>query len=378
MRLRVLTPTFLPLVGGAELAIHNLVRAWRAGGHDAGVVAPHPSGGRLEGWSSPGYPVHRHGRPLSTRGPFLGARRALARCHREAPLHLVNAHMAYPAGYAACRWARRHRVPVVVTCQGGDVSATSRFRRRPAVMARLRWCLNAADAVTAVATELVEQVAELSGGRRPELIPNGVDPEVAEPAAEPAEAPWHRLLVGRPFFLDMKRLHPAKGHDRLLRAYARARQLRADLPLLVVAGDGRERGALEALARRLGLAGSVVFTGHVEGHHKRWLLQGCLAFVHPSRREGMPLVVLEAMACGRPVLAVRAEGTSAQVVPGETGLVVEPGDEEALARGLVELPERGDLAALGAAAKRRAGELAWSRVAGRYEALFRRIVEERS
>jgi rhamnosyl/mannosyltransferase len=148
-------------------------------------------------------------------------------------------------------------------------------------------------------------------------------------------------------------LRPYKGLDVLLRALSR-------LPYghLTVVGRGPERFPLTGLAARLGLEGRVTFLGQVTDAERRVLMHACDVFVLPSidRREAFGLAQLEAMACGKPVIASDLE-TGVRFVNRhqETGLLVPPGDAEALAAALGRLLDDENLRVrLGAAAKRRA------------------------
>jgi glycosyltransferase involved in cell wall biosynthesis len=162
---------------------------------------------------------------------------------------------------------------------------------------------------------------------RVHYLPNfAADLEGATPAALPGAT---RLLA-------MGRLHRNKGFDIALRALAL-------LPgaHLSIAGEGPERGALETLARELGVADRVGFLG--------WradigaLLAACDIFVCSSRHEPLGNIVLEAWSAGRPVVAARAQGPAELVTDGENGLLVPVEDAEALATaiaGLIADPER--------------------------------------
>lgn len=162
--------------------------------------------------------------------------------------------------------------------------------------------------------------------------------------AAPAE------LVGGTRLLAMGRLHRNKGFDVAIRALAL-------LPgaHLSIAGEGPERGALETLARELGVAERVAFLG--------WrpdigaLLAGCDVFVCSSRHEPLGNIVLEAWSASRPVVAAAAQGPAALITEGETGLLAPTEDAEALAaaiRGLTGDPQR-------AARLARAGRAAYER-----------------
>jgi glycosyltransferase involved in cell wall biosynthesis len=375
MRICVLTPTFLPLVGGAEVVIENLVREWNRAGHEARVLAQVPKGIEPLPQDAFDYPVRYYPRQLTQNGFFTNLRGHLGRWYREEPFDLINAHMAYPAGYVASKWGRRARVPVAITCHGGDVSATSRYRSRPWIRRRIRWGLNNAECVTAVSRELADAAEELAGGRSVRVLPNGVDPRLAEPVGPPVGVSWWRRLEDRSFLLDLKRLHPAKGHDVLLRAYASLKRDRGALPILVIAGEGAQEAELRKMIAELDLENEVIMAGGVEGDVKRWLLQNCAVFVHPSRREGMPLVIFEAMVCGRPVLAVRSEGVASQVEHGLTGLLVGPDDPEALAAEIARLLESEDLDSMSAAAREKVRSCHWDRIASLYTDTFSALLE---
>jgi len=157
------------------------------------------------------------------------------------------------------------------------------------------------------------------------------------------------LIVGR-----MAATERYKGHDQLLQAMTR---LPADgyvRPRLIIAGDGDDRPRLETLAASLGLSGEVLFTGFVSEATLAELYARAAVFVMPSRGEGFGLVYLEAMRAGRPCVAARASAAAEIVADGETGLLVDPLDPEAIAGAMGRLLAAPDLArAMGEAGRRR-------------------------
>jgi len=180
------------------------------------------------------------------------------------------------------------------------------------------------------------------------------------------------LIVGR-----MAATERYKGHEQLLQAMTRlpeaapgahlpprlpaAGNLGPRLPAagnvqprLVIAGDGDDRPRLEALAATLGLAGRVLFTGFVSEATLAELYARAAVFVMPSRGEGFGLVYLEAMRAGRPCVAARASAAAEIVADGETGLLVDPLDPDAIAGALGRLLAAPELArAMGEAGRRR-------------------------
>ncbi|MGR3465781.1 glycosyltransferase [Limimaricola sp.] len=154
----------------------------------------------------------------------------------------------------------------------------------------------------------------------------GVDPALYADAPPP---PDDRLLfVGR--------LSAVKGVPVLLRALAKARETRPYLTLDLV-GDGQDRAALERLVRDLGLGDGVRFHGYRGQSEVAALLRDTGLLVLPSFAEGVPVVLMEAMAAARPVIATRVGGVSELVEHGRSGLLVPPGAEVPLAEAIAAL-----------------------------------------
>ena len=174
------------------------------------------------------------------------------------------------------------------------------------------------------------------------VIPNVTGGLEIAPAGEIEGAPGYLLFVGR--------LRIRKGVEVLLAALR-------EVPgaVLRIAGDGEHRAALERAAAELGPA--VTFLGTRDAAQVRTLLRGAAALVVPSIYEGMPLVVLEAMEAGVPVVASAVSGIPEVVVDGETGWLVPPEDPQALAGALAEvLADPGEARRRGEAGRRRAAE----------------------
>ncbi len=157
-----------------------------------------------------------------------------------------------------------------------------------------------------------------------------------------------------PVFLTVGRLSPEKGHLILLDAFAR---LAADHPRarLVIAGDGDMRGEIEARIAALALGDRVRITGWIDAGKVRDALAEATALVQPSFIEGLPVVIMEAMAMGRPVIATYVAGIPELVLPGETGWLVPAGDIAALAEAMTGAlaAETGTLTAMGEAGQAR-------------------------
>jgi glycosyltransferase involved in cell wall biosynthesis len=161
--------------------------------------------------------------------------------------------------------------------------------------------------------------------------------EGAEAGGEEGTADEKALRQGEPgFLLVVGRLRIRKGVD-VLRAALPERRRRHPGARLLIAGDGEHRPALERAAADRGLSGAVTFLGRASAGQVRGLLRGAVALVVPSIYEGMPLVVLEAMEEGVPVVASRVSGIPEVVENGCTGWTVPPEDPASLAAALVEV-----------------------------------------
>lgn len=292
---------------------------------------------------------------------------------------LLQAHWYLPGGFMAAVVSRLTGVPLVVTLHGSDVfvaekgfpySWMTRFAARTA--ARLTSC----------SPELRDRICRLGFPRElSHVIPYAADPallEGAPPAADVA-ALRGRLLGadGEVLLLALGRLVHKKGFEFLLRALPAVLERRPGLRLCL-AGEGDLEGELRALAAELGLADRVVFAGRLLRDQVALHMAACDLFVMPSVRDragnidGLPNVILEAMAAGRPVVATNVAGIPLAVRPGTSGWLVPEKDPPAIAAALLEaLADDALRARLGAGARRLVEEeLNWPAVAARYETVF--------
>jgi glycosyltransferase involved in cell wall biosynthesis len=160
-------------------------------------------------------------------------------------------------------------------------------------------------------------------------IPNGVpDSPLADEAIAFSSDPSEWFHIG-----SVGRLDPMKGHDILLRAVAQVERTK-----LVIVGDGAYRGELEQLATELGIADRLALPGWVD-HPQRYLPTFDVV-VQPSRSEGFPLTVVEAMLAARPVIATRVGSVAEAITHNETGLLIEKDDVAGLVAALHHLRDR--------------------------------------
>ena len=188
-------------------------------------------------------------------------------------------------------------------------------------------CSWAPDIGVAVSDFVLSALLTHSHPRRVTRIHNGIDLRVFRPAPRPTSSSENVFSIGW-----AGRMVPGKGVSELLRAVS---ILLREVPVEVrLAGDGPDRGALEDLAEHLGLAPHVFFAGTSLDVTPFWAECDVGAFPTNQWIESFGLAAVEAMACGRPVVASRSGGLEEVVNDGRTGILVEPGDIEGLAAAL--------------------------------------------
>lgn len=192
------------------------------------------------------------------------------------------------------------------------------------------WC---ADGIVTFAQNTLRDIRRLKPRRHIPVcvVPEGVSPEFRQLIPDRTVPP--RLGINGPFILSVCSLEPRKNIDNLIRAYARARASNPALPLLVLVGrDAWKSDRLRALAAREGVADRVVFAGYVADADLVELYNQAELFVFPSWYEGFGLPVLEAMACGTPVIT--STTSSLPEVAGTAAILVNPGSVADLAAAL--------------------------------------------
>lgn len=225
-----------------------------------------------------------------------------------------------------------------MACRLIGIPCVAHMRSQMAPNKFRKLCLHWADLLIAV-SEGVRGKA-IQGGMPAEKVVtvySGIDPERAKASGDGRSIRAERgispetLVIG-----SVANIAPKKGYDVLIRAMAKARQDINDLVCLIVGADerGLQRG-LERLGESLGLEGRVWFAGFQEDVFP--YLDAMDLFVLASVDEGFGIVLLEAMACGKPVVATRVDGPPEIVEDGRTGLLVPPEDPDAMANALVEL-----------------------------------------
>ena len=325
--LAVVAPTpWFPLQG--------LLRRWRAGFRPG---APrHESQSGHDVWFPRFFSLPGVLKGLDGFFMALAALPRLWRLKRAGRLDIIDAHFAYPDGFAATLLGRWLSVPVTITLRGTEV----RHARDPALAGRVRLALQRAARVFAVSDSLRRVALDL--GTPPErvrVVGNGVDVEKFDPLPRDEARRQLQLPAQALVLVTVGALVERKGFHRVIELLPALRKRHPGLCYLVVGGASPE-GDLSAQLRQqvqsLGLADAVRFLGPLAPDQLRVPLSAADLFVLPTRNEGWANVLLEAMACGLPVVATDVGGNAEVVCRPELGTTVPFGDAAALQAAIEE------------------------------------------
>lgn len=285
-----------------------------------GIPVSHP-----RYWYTPRIMRRWYGRFFRT-----SVRSAFARALREFHPELVFAPWAYPDGWAAVSLGHRAGLPVVLKLHGSDIYGLSAHpsRRRPTIEA-----LQKADAIVAVSQDLGRCAAALGAeSSRVRIVYDGIDADLFQPGDRAAARTRLGLSAGETLVLFIGNLVPVKGLDTLLRACAILEQGGRRLRFCLI-GAGPMRTRLEQDAAALGLSRCFEFLGPRPHDQLPDWYRATDLFVLPSHSEGVPVVLLEAAACGTPFVASRVGGIPEIAHLGPSRLV-RAGDTVELARAI--------------------------------------------
>lgn len=238
--------------------------------------------------------------------------------------------------------------------------------------------VRAARRVIAVSQATKQDLIELfkAPAERIDVVYNGVDASFSPAPAAEVEAFRRRAGLPERFILHLGTLEPRKNLVRLVQAFAQMRGAEAGQPavrLVLAGGQGWDYDAIFAEVARQGLEQEVLFPGYVADQELAWWYRAATLFVYPSLLEGFGLPVLEAMACGAPV--VTSNRSSLPEVAGEAALLVDPTAVDALAAALLRLLGDAGLASeLRSRGLAQAARFPWSRTAQETAAVYRRAL----
>ncbi len=377
MKICLVTSAYRPYLSGVSEHVHHLALSLHNRGHQVSILTTcfptfsrhNPETEKID------FPVTRIGRALvlpAHGGHFtlpagLNLARQVKNYLAEYQPDLVHCHGIFPP--EICYWAAvSATVPVVVTFHTVSPRVAAPFQT--AFRICFRRLVNRVSRRIAVS----QACASWAQGWFPgeiAVIPNGVDTEKFHPSA------WAPKSVETPSILYVSRLDKRKGLPVLLRALPGVKRVIPEIKLLVV-GAGPLESACRRLTHKLGLDNAVRFCGFVSPEDLPAWYAGCTVFCAPTLKpEAMGIILLEAMACGKPVVASRIPGYDEVITHGRNGLLFPPGDSEALTEVLLKvLTSSTYRESLSRQALADAQEYSWRAVAARIEQVYRTLTEQ--
>jgi len=284
---------------------------------------------------------------------------------------IIHAHMALPDGYAAMLLSQKHSTPLIVTFQATDLDITANRSRR--CLQALKEVFESAHRVVSPSPRLTRLFSSLFG-KEPITIGYGVDPREIYTGISNLSLKYQ----GRRIILSVSRLLKSKGID--LNIYALQQLVKHyDNLLYLIVGDGPEREPLKHLVRELRLEKNVEFVGMVPHEKAMEYMSICDVFSLPSWQETFGLAYIEAMAHGKPVIAVQGQGVDGIVIHGTTGILVKPRDIDSLVEGLdFLLSHNRERQAIGERSRNIVLEnYTWANIAAKLEIVYKEVLEER-
>lgn len=231
---------------------------------------------------------------------------------------IIHAHV-YSAGVPAVIIGKKYRIPVIIT-EHWTYFPRHVLNKKNILLAR--FAMNRANIILPVSNDLKEAIKSYRINNKFEIVPNTVNTKIFYPLFQQKKGKTKKILT-------VVLLSPKKGIPYLIHALVQIKQRRQDFVLDIV-GDGSNRREYEELVEELGLSEMVKFHGLKTKEEVANFMRNCDFFVLPSLFETFGVVLIEAMACGKPVIASDIGGPN-EIVNKEVGLLVPPKDIDALA-----------------------------------------------
>ena len=346
MRIAMFTNNYKPFIAGVPISIERLSKGLKELGHEVVIFAPDYGNCEDEEGVIRYRTLYRKDDKGIAVGDCFDSR--IGREFARESFDAIHAHHPMISGYAALYMGRKNDIPVAYTYhtryeeylhhikifqtleQGGGLDADlARYGKEVLVPRCVSAFANACDLVFAPTKMMEDCLAGYGTKSRIAILPTGLEDRSF--MADPAEvaAINHMYRGEKPFlFSTVARLEKEKNMDFLLRGLARLKERIGDSFRLMVIGDGSQRKQLEALAAQLGVEGNVAFVGKVENSRISAYQFASDLFLFASKSETQGIVLLEAMAAGCPVVALRASGVVDVVRDGENGYMAKEDEDE--------------------------------------------------
>lgn len=362
MKIAILSWTYLPYMGGTEIATQNLARALAKRKHDVLVVTTRDADLPEESVED-GFCVHRTKSLRNKSLKYILFCFSTLKLLRRFNPDIIHAQAIW-MGLPALMSRKLLNIPYLVWGRGADIYFPRLFK---GLVSKL--VLRNAAAVIALTENLKERMQGVYS-RDVLVIGNGVDIENFGTCSK-EEARRHLNVVKKEkVAIFVGTLTSIKGIEYLIEAMGIIRRRNHEVRLLIV-GDGVDRKKLEALVRKLNLERNVTFVGRIENAKIPEYLAASDVFVLPSLSEGFPNVILEAMAAGLPIVTTNITGLPEIVKDGGNGFLVEPGSSNQLAEKIsLILSDKKLRQRISANNKRKAEQYSWEVVAEKLDKVY--------
>lgn len=417
MNIGHLIAQFYPVIGGAEICVHNVGSALAEGGDTAIVITTTPAG---KGTVTPDLPyaierLHPRTCGLLRRRPWLGRiylHHRLRQLQRQHRFDLWQVTMGYPLGVHALDFFQRQRIPCILRCCGEDIQRVPEigygYRLDPAVDALVRQAYPRFDGLVALTPSVRQEYLDLGvSAAKIRIIPNGVDFARFQRTA-PNRARFERFGIGPDtiIILTVGRHHPKKGYDQIPRIAQALKERGCDFRWLIVGRGHADFTRQHPDAEKLGIytiedqpapstgknddpairpsrssavlpeasrSGEAAF--NLPSDTLVELYRSADIFAFPTLLETFGMVLVEAMAAGLPIVTTDAPGVRDVIFPEKNGLQSPAGDAEAFTANLLRLFEHPE-------ERRRFRELSladaqnydWPRIVAQYREFYKKIL----
>jgi glycosyltransferase involved in cell wall biosynthesis len=378
MNILMITHLYHPRIGGVESCVKNLCRELQKKGHNVEIVTSRLPKNLPQRETINEVMVNRlpfrlaSSNPLSILKFIIRASECIVKMLiivRNKKIDIINLHYISENAIYALMLSYMKRISLITSIHGSDIENAS-VRGRMYEWVVRRTLKRSAKVISNSNYLLLKTIEKFNAGidRKSIIIGNGVDISEAYMLDKYEEAP-------SPFILGIGRLEHYKGFDILIRSVAFMLRSYPDIKL-ILAGDGPERRNLEILIKKLGIEESVLMYGLRDRKDIQQLLASCKFLVVPSRREAFGIVILEAMAARRAVIAMEVGGVSDLIKQGENGILIKNHDPNDLAEAMTYLLEHPEIAdALGKRGRSNVIErFDWKIIADKYIAAFQSTI----
>ena len=345
---------YYPYIGGAEIFAQEIAQRLVRDGHRVDVITGRwdrnlPQLEVINGVSV--YRINllkfRRLGSIAYPPPMLWRLLLLNRANHYDLIHSIGEIAACEVGTIGKKLMQR---PHLMTLQGGYLTKGFRNRLTEIVVSEfLKWNLRNADVVHAISQKLAQNAGRFRA-KRVVVIPNGVDGSTFKSMDKKKLREQYGFSIDAKIVVSVARLVPVKGLDYLIKAVSLLLQTDNKINLLII-GDGSQRAELEELISELKLDNRVRLMGTIPHEQIAGFLNLADVFVLPSLSEGLGIAIIEAMACGIPVIGTNVDGIPDIIKDNDNGVLVPPGDAEALAGAIDKLLQdeelRGKLAVRG-------------------------------